>query len=101
MKSVLLTLCIIGAIVYTTNGATSQPAENAFIPYGKVEVHSVVVDTPQVITLPPASGEIWDILQSSGQLAEPLSPADQADLNEISASAEIRFRFRLESKPAS
>jgi hypothetical protein len=83
MKRAVLALCLMGAIVFPTKGASAQPAETAFIPSEQIEIYSVVVDTPQVITLPPASGEIWDILQSWGQLAEPLPATDQADLNEI------------------
>jgi uncharacterized protein YgiM (DUF1202 family) len=78
MKRALLALWLIGAIVYTPNGASSQPVETASIQSEQAEVHSVVVDTPQVIALPRASGEVWDILQSSGQLGEPLPATDQA-----------------------
>jgi len=91
MKYALLTLCLLGAIVHTTNGAIAQPAE---ISREQIEVHSVVVDAPKVITLPPASGEIWDMLQSSGQLAEPPPVTDQADLKielfKVNSSASIR-----------
>jgi hypothetical protein len=78
MKRVLLALWLIGAIVYTPNGASSQPVETASIQSERAEVHSVIVDAPQVISLPRASGEVWDILQSSGQLVEPLPATDQA-----------------------
>jgi hypothetical protein len=64
----LLTLGLIGAIGYATNG-TAEP-ETAFTPSAQIEVHSVVVDEPQARALPQGSGEIWDLLESSGQLVE-------------------------------
>ena len=67
----LLTLCL--SIVI--DGAIAQPAE---LKSHQIEVHSVVVDIPKVITLPPPSGEIWDMLQSAGQLAVPLPATQQA-----------------------
>jgi len=79
---VLLTLGVIGAIGYTTNG-TAEPAETAFIPSEQTEVHSVVVDEPQVKALPTGSGEIWDLLESSGQLGETVPPAARVELNAL------------------
>jgi hypothetical protein len=88
LKRALLALWLIGAIVYTTNGASAQPAETASIQSEQVEVHSVVVDTPQVILLSYASPEAWDTLPSSVQLDEERPTTGQAartspDLNEI------------------
>lgn len=69
----LITLCLsIGYIMY---GAIAQSAE---VKSQQMEVHSVVVDTPKVIMLPPPSGEIWDMLESSGQLTVPLPGTQQA-----------------------
>jgi hypothetical protein len=78
MKRAVLALWLIGAIVYTTNGASAQPAETASIPSDTFEVHSVVVDTPQVITLSHASPETWDNLPVSAQPDEQPPATDQA-----------------------
>jgi uncharacterized protein YgiM (DUF1202 family) len=88
MKRALLALWLVGTILSKTNGASAQPAEPASIPSEQVEVHSVVVDIPQVISLSFASPEDWDTLLSSIQLDEQLPATDQAaqtspDLNEI------------------
>lgn len=88
MKRALLALWLIGAIVYTANGASAQPVETASIQSEQVEVHSVVVDTPRVISLSYASPEAWDTLPSSVQLDEQRPATGQAaqtspDLNEI------------------
>ena len=88
MERALLALWLIGAIVYTTNGASAQPVETASIQSEQVEVHSVVVDTPQVISLSHAFPDAWDILPSSVQLDEQRPATGQAaqpspDLNEI------------------
>jgi len=95
MKRALLALWLIGAIVYTTNGATAQPVETASIEAEQVEVHSVVVDTPQVISLSYASPETWATLPSSVQLDEQRPATGQEaqtspDLNEIELLKSIR-----------
>lgn len=89
----LLTLGLIGAIGYTTNG-TAELAETAFTPSKQIEVHSVVVDEPQVKALPQGSGEIWDLLESSGQLVETVTP-NRAELGaldflKVSSATNIR-----------
>lgn len=78
----LLTLGLIGAIGYATNG-TAEPAETTFIPSKQTEVHAVVVDQPQVKSLPTGSGEIWDLLESSGQLVETVPPTGRVEFNAI------------------
>jgi uncharacterized protein YgiM (DUF1202 family) len=88
MKRAVLALWLLGAIVYTTNGASAQPVETASIQSEQVGVHSVVVDTPQVISLSYASPEAWDTLPSSVQLDEKrpasgLVAQTSPDLNEI------------------
>jgi hypothetical protein len=60
MKRALLALCLTGAIVYAPTVASSQSLEAASTKCEQAEVHSVVVDMPQVISLPPASPEAWD-----------------------------------------
>jgi hypothetical protein len=87
MKRASLAVWLIGAAVYTTNGATAQLVETASMQTEQVEVHSVVVDTPQVISLSRASPEAWDTLPSSVQLDEQL-PA--IELLNVNAAANIR-----------
>jgi hypothetical protein len=87
MKRAQLALWLIGAIVYAPNGASAQPIEASF-QSEQVELHSVVVDTPQVISLSHASPEAWGTLPSSVELDEPRPAIGQAaqtspDLNEI------------------
>jgi len=60
MKRALLALWLTGAIVYTPTAVSSQSLEAASTKSEQAEVHSVVVDMPQVISLPPASPEAWD-----------------------------------------
>ena len=72
----LLTLCL--SIGYMIDGAIAQPTE---LKSHQIEVHSVVVDLPTVVTLPPPSGEIWDMLQSSGQIPAPPSNAAGSSAN--------------------
>ena len=88
----LLTLGLIGAIGYSTN-ETAELAETASPPK-QLEVHSVVVDKPQVKALPQGSGEIWELLASSGQLVETVPPK-HAELNapdflKVSSATNIR-----------
>ena len=94
----LLTLGLIGAIGYATNG-TAEAAETAFTPPEQIEVHSVVVDEPQAKALPPDSGEIWDLLESSGQLVDTVPPhqveRNALDFLKVSSAAHIRSRPSL------
>lgn len=88
MKRARLALCLIGAIVYAINGASAQPVETASSQSKQVDLHSVVVDTPQFISLSHASPETWGTLPSSVQLDAPRPAIGQAaqtrlDLNEI------------------
>ena len=81
MKRALLALWLIGATVYTTNVANAQSLEAASIKSVQAEVHSVVVDMPRVISLPPASPEawdtFWDTLPSAVRLDEQHPATDQ------------------------
>jgi hypothetical protein len=89
----LLTLGLIGVIGYTTNG-TAEPADPVFIPSEQTEVHSVVVDEPQVKALPTGSGEIWELLESSGQLVDTVPhnrvEPNALDLLKVGSDANIR-----------
>jgi hypothetical protein len=90
----LLTLGLIGAIGYATN-ATAESAATTFIQSQQTEVHSVVVDEPQVKSLPTGSGEIWDLLESSGQLVETVPSTGRVELNatellKVGSEANIR-----------
>jgi hypothetical protein len=75
----LLTLGLIGAFGYPTNGI-AESSETAVIRSAPIEVHSVVVDQPQVKALPHGSGDIWDLLESSGQLVTAV-PTNRVDLS--------------------
>ena len=59
MKRALLALWF-SVIVYTPTAVNSQLLEAASTKSEQAEVHSVVVDIPRVISLPPASPEAWD-----------------------------------------
>ena len=84
MKRALLALWLIGATVSTTNVANAQSLEAASIKSVQAEVHSVVVDMPRVISLPPASPEawdtFWDTLPSAVRLDEQRPATDQTRL---------------------
>jgi len=100
MKRALLALWLIGAIVYTTNGASAQPLETASIQSEQVEVHSVVVDTPQVISLSYASPEAWDTLPppvqldgqrpATGHAAQTRPGLNEIELLKVNSAANIR-----------
>ena len=93
---------VIGAILFTTHGgASAQSLEAASIKSLQAEVHSVVVDMPSVISLPPASPEawetFWDTLPSSVQLDEqpdqavqPSSHPNKIELLEVNSTVTIR-----------
>ena len=82
MKRALLALWLTGAIVYTPTAVSSQSLEAASTKSEQAEVHSVVVDMPQVISLPPASPEawefVWDTLPPPVQLDEQPPATGQA-----------------------
>ena len=70
MKRLLLALWLIGAVYAATtlHGASAQSVGIASIQFEHAEeVHSVVVDTPQIISLSHAAPETWDTLPASVQ----------------------------------
>jgi hypothetical protein len=67
MKRGLLVPWLIGAILSSTNGAPAQSLKPASIQSEQAEVHSVVVDMPQTMSLSHASPETWDTLPASIQ----------------------------------
>ena len=77
MTRALFPLWLIGAIVCTT----AQSLEPASIRTDQAEVHSVVVDVPGVISLPPVAPEAWDTwwtnLPSPDQLDEERPTTEQ------------------------
>ena len=98
MKRALLAFWLIGAIVYATNGASAQPVETASFQPEQVALHSVVVDTPQVISLSQASPEAWRALPSSldeqrpaiGQAAQTRPDLSEIELLKVNSAANIR-----------
>ena len=60
IKRALLALWVMAASVHTTNDARAQSLGVASVKSVQAEVHSVVVDMPRVISLPPASPEVWN-----------------------------------------
>ena len=60
MKRALLPLWFIGGIVCATTVANAQSLEPVSIRSDQAEIHSVVVDSPRVISLPPVSPEAWE-----------------------------------------
>ena len=102
MKHALLALWLMGAIVYTTNGASTQyrSLETASIQSEQAEVHSVVIDTPQVISLQHASPEAWDTLPppiqlndqrpTTGHAAQTSPDLKEIELLKVNSAANIR-----------
>ena len=90
MKRALLPLWLIGGIVCTTTFANGQALEPASIRSDEAEIHSVVVDVPRVISLPPASREAWEawcaIVPSVDPLNGQLLPNEQLAQNRLHAS---------------
>jgi hypothetical protein len=62
MQISLLALWLSGAIVFATSGVPAQPTEPASNQSKQAEIHSVVVDMPQVIDLSRASPDSWTTL---------------------------------------
>lgn len=66
MKRLLLALWLTGAVASAAtalHGASAQTVQPATIESDQVaQIHSVVVDTPQTISLAHASPETWDTL---------------------------------------
>ena len=90
MKRALLPLWFIGGIVCTTTVANAQSLEPVSIRSDQAEIHSVVVDVPRVISLPPASPEAWEawwaIVPSVDPLNGQLLPNEQVAQNRLHAS---------------
>ncbi len=80
MQILLLALCLLGAIVvaYATGGASAQSVETAFIQSKQAEVHSVVVDMPEVIDLSAASPDSWATLPPVRTEDRPPAPGQEA-----------------------
>ena len=81
MKRALLLLWFIVGIVCTTTIANAQSLEPASIRSDQAEIHSVIVDVPGVISLPPVAPEAWDTwwvnLPSPDQLDEERPTTEQ------------------------
>ena len=81
MIRALLPLWLIGAIVCIATVGDEQTLEPASVRSDQGEVHSVVVDLPGVISLPPVAPEAWDTwwanLPSANQLYEERPTTEQ------------------------
>ena len=78
MQISLLALWLLGAIVYSAIGASAQPGDTASIQSKPAEVHSVVVDVPQVIDLSGASPDTWATLPAVRTEDRPGAPGQEA-----------------------
>ena len=79
MQISLLALRLLGATVaYATSGASAQPGDTASIQPKLAEVHSVVVDMPQVIDLSRASPDSWATLPPVRTEDRPQAPGQEA-----------------------
>ena len=86
MQRSLLALWLISTIVYATSDASAQPVETASNPSEQVEVHSVVVDMPQIISLSLASPDSWGTLPSSVWMEDnPPATSQEAQAREYSS----------------
>ena len=78
MQIPLLALWLLGAIPYAMIGGSAQPGEPVPIHSKQAEVHSVVVDMPQVIDLSRASPDSWAALPPIRTEDRPPSPGQEA-----------------------
>jgi hypothetical protein len=86
MQHTQLAFWLIGTIVYATSGASAQPIETASIQSEQVEVHSVVVDMPRVISLSLASPDSWGTLPSPVLMEDhPPATGQEAQAREYSS----------------
>ena len=82
MQISLLALWLLGAIVYATSGASAQPGETVSIQPKQAEIHSVVVDMPQVIDLSAASPNSWATLPPIRTEDRPPAPGREAQASD-------------------
>jgi len=87
MQISLLALWLLGAIPYATIGASAQPGETASIQSKQAEIHSVVVDMPQVIDLSRASPDSWASLPPIGTEDRPPAPSQEAQARDVRSPA--------------
>ena len=78
MQISLLAFWLLGAVVYATIGASAQPGEPVSIQPKQAEIHSVVVDMPQVIDLSAASPNSWAALPPIRTEDRPPAPGQEA-----------------------
>ena len=64
-KCALLALWVMAAIVHTIDNAKAQSLEAVLIKSVQAEVHSAVVDMPEVISLPPVSPKAWNTFRNN------------------------------------
>jgi hypothetical protein len=82
MQISLIGLSLLGAIVlYAMGGASAHIIETASIQSKQAEVHSVIVDMPQVIDLSGASPDTWASLPPVRK-ERPLAPDQEAQASD-------------------
>jgi len=87
MQISLLALWLLGAIPYATIGASAQPGETASIQSNQAEIHSVVVDMPQIIDLSRASPDSWASLPPIRTEDRPPAPGQEAQARDVRSPA--------------
>jgi hypothetical protein len=86
MQRSLLALLLMGTFVYATGSPSAQPVGTASNPSEQVEVHSVVVDIPEVISLSLASPDSWGTLLSPVWMEDcPQATGQEAQAREFSS----------------
>jgi hypothetical protein len=76
MQISLIALWLLGAIPYAASGASAQPGETASVQSKQAELHSVVVDMPEVIDLSKADS--WASLPPVRTEDRPSAPGQEA-----------------------
>jgi hypothetical protein len=87
MQISLLALWLLGAIPYATIGASAQPGETVSSQSKQAEIHSVVVDMPQVIDLSRASPDSWATLPPIRAEDRPPALGQEAQARDVRSPA--------------
>jgi len=87
MQISLLALWLLGAIPYAAIGASAQPGETVPIQSKQAEIHSVVVDMPQIIDLSRASPDSWASLPPIRTEDRPPAPSQEEQARGVRSPA--------------